>query len=45
MFAFKREKFEEVSMSFEFDNEERAKYCINVVSTLYKKLKMQTKKK
>jgi len=32
-------------MSFEFDNEDQAKLCIQVVSTLYKKLKMQNRKK
>ena len=32
-------------MSFEFDNEDQAKLCIQVVSNLYKKLKMQNRKK
>ena len=44
-FAFKRDRFEEVSMSFEFENEDQAKLCIQVVSNLYKKLKMQNRKK
>lgn len=38
-FAFKRNEFEEVSMSFEFEREEDAKECINSVSSLYKQLK------
>ena len=40
-FAFKRNEFEEVSMSFEFEREEEAKECINSVSSLYKQLKDQ----
>ena len=43
-FAFKRNEFEEVSMSFEFEREEDAKECINSVSSLYKQLKDQQKK-
>ena len=35
-FAFKRNEFEEVSMSFEFEREEEAKECIQSVSNLYK---------
>ena len=31
-FAFKRNLYEEVSLTFEFNEEERAKECINVVS-------------
>lgn len=38
-FAFKRSNYKEVSISFEFGNEEEAKACINQVSQLYKKLK------
>lgn len=44
-FAFKRKEFEEVSMSFEFEKEEDAKECISSVSSLYKKLKDQQKRK
>ena len=44
LFAFKREHFEEVSMSFEFEREEDAKECINSVSSLYKQLKDTSKK-
>ena len=43
-FAFKRNEFEEVSMSFEFEKEEEAKECINSVSNLYKQLKDSQKK-
>ena len=43
-FAFKRNEFEEVSMSFEFEREEEAKECINSVSSLYKQLKDQQKR-
>lgn len=32
-------------MSFEFESEDQAKLCIQVVSNLYKKLKMQNRKK
>lgn len=44
-FAFKRVAFEDISMSFMFENEDLAKNCIQVVSTLYKRLKQLTKKK
>ena len=43
-FAFKRQEFEEVSMSFEFELEEEAKMCIASVSSLYKKLKDSQKR-
>ena len=43
-FAFKRNEFEEVSMSFEFEREEEAKECINSVSNLCKQLKDSQKK-
>ena len=43
-FAFRRNEYEEVSMSFEFDREEDAKLCIQSVSSLYKKLKDYQKK-
>ena len=42
-FAFKRDEFEEVSMSFEFEREEDAKNCISSVSSLYKQLKDRMK--
>lgn len=43
-FAFKRKEFEDVSMSFEFEQEEMAKSCIAYVSNLYKKLKNSQKR-
>ena len=43
-FAFRRNEFEEVSMSFEFEKEDGAKQCIQSVSTLYKKLKDHQKR-
>jgi hypothetical protein len=43
-FAFKRSEYEEVSMSFEFEQEEQAKNCISNVSSLYKKLKNTQKR-
>jgi len=38
-FAFKRKKYQEVKMGFEFKNEEEARDCIERVSVLYKRLK------
>ena len=38
-FAFKRKAFSEVSVSFEFSQEDESKQCISIVSSLYKKLK------
>jgi len=38
-FAYKRQKFQEVKMGFEFQTEEEAKDCIERVSLLYKRLK------
>ena len=43
-FAFKRSEYQEVSMSFEFEQEEHAKNCISNVSNLYKKLKNTQKR-
>lgn len=41
-FAFKRKNYKEVSISFEFGDEEEAKKCISIVSDLYKKLKKKS---
>ena len=38
-FAYKRKKYQEVKMAFEFKNEEEARDCIERVSILYKRLK------
>ena len=38
-FAYKRKKYQEVKMGFEFKNEEEARDCIERVSILYKRLK------
>ena len=43
-FAFKRQEFEETSMSFEFELEKDAKMCIASVSSLYKQLKDSCKR-
>ena len=38
-FAYKRKKYQEVKMGFEFKTEEEARDCIERVSILYKRLK------
>mgnify|MGYP007125209191 FL=1 len=38
-FAYKRKKYQEVKMGFEFKSEEQARDCIERVSILYKRLK------
>ena len=38
-FAYKRKKYHEVKMGFEFKTEEEARDCIERVSILYKRLK------
>jgi hypothetical protein len=38
-FAYRRKKYQEVKMGFEFKNEEEARDCIERVSILYKRLK------
>lgn len=38
-FAYKRKKYQEVKMGFEFKSEEEARDCIERVSILYKNLK------
>ena len=38
-FAYKRKKYQEVKMGFEFKSEEQARDCIERVSVLYKRLK------
>ena len=42
-FAYKRKKYQEVKMGFEFNNEDEARDCIERVSILYKRLKSSYK--